>query len=369
VRFCPYLSGRFYAEQHSTRFPLVLPPLALRFYLVSTSLAKSRAIAVHIIVSSSRLVLGLFPVSTSISFLSLHPLLPCRRRSAYKLKPSQVFTPPTGHAGHGQCQLPWNYSKPGFSRNWGQPCSSNYTAFCGFDRLNSQTRINLYVTVFLAAAIPQNKYTNALLDDLYMNAVFYGLAILITVLIETIKRQLDLYHAVFAIHMLSCLTVLQFYGTNYVPMRICRMLIRNENIGLNRFLSAKRVDFKMKMALLVQLCEVSIILPPWLLYVWIQGPRFGAQPECNHLVKYVFFYVTIRATVHWLRILFLVGVSLGLFYALIKLRWIPSLLKALFAGSHEASDTEFVPTKFLSSSRIIRISSVMWVPSYRLSQG
>ena len=45
-----------------------------------------------------------------------------------------------------------------------------------------------------------------------MNAVFYGLAILITVLVETIQGQLDLYHAVFVIHMLSCLTVLQFYG-------------------------------------------------------------------------------------------------------------------------------------------------------------
>lgn len=137
---------------------------------------------------------------------------------------------------------------------------------------------------------------------------------------------------------------------------------QNENTGLSRFLSAKRIDFKLKITLLVQLCQVSIILPPWLLYVWIKDSRFGAQPECNHLVKYVFFYVTVRATVNWLRISFLVGVSLGLFYALTSLRSIPALLKALFASSDEASDTEYIPA--MSFSKTPWISSVMWVPSW-----
>jgi hypothetical protein len=240
------------------------------------------------------------------------------------------------------------------------------SAFCGFDRLNSQTRINFYVTILLAAAIPQNKYTSELLDELYINAVFYGLAILITVLVETIKRQLDLYHAIFVVHMLSCLTVLQFYGMNDAPMKTHRVLISKENTGFSRFLSAKRIDFKLKMTLLVQLCQVSIIFPPWLLYVWIKDSRFGAQPECNHLVKYVFFFATVRATVNWLRIVFLVGVSIGLFYVLISLRSIPSLRKALSAGSDEASDeapdTEFVP--IMPFARILWISSVMWVPSW-----
>lgn len=63
-----------------------------------------------------------------------------------------------------------------------------------------------------------------------------------SVLVETIQGQLDLYHAVFVIHMLSCLTVLQFYGMNYVSMRIYRVLIRNENTGLSRFLSAKSLN-------------------------------------------------------------------------------------------------------------------------------
>ncbi|KAN0132212.1 hypothetical protein V8E53_009978 [Lactarius tabidus] len=208
------------------------------------------------------------------------------------------------------------------------------------------TRINFYVTILLAAAIPQNKYTRELLDELYINAVFYGLAILITVLVETIKRQLDLYHAIFVIHMLSCLTVLQFYG-------------------FSRFLLAKRIDFKLKMTLLIQICQVLIVLPPWLLYVWIKDSRFGAQPECNHLVKYVFFFVTVRATVNWLRIVFLVGISLGVFYVLISLRSIPSLHKALSAGPEQASDEapgealDTEPVPIISLSRILWISSVI----------
>jgi hypothetical protein len=170
--------------------------------------------------------------------------------------------------------------------------------------------------------------------------------------------------------MLSCLTVLQFYGMNDAPMRTHRVFIRNENTGFGRFLLAKRIDFKLKMTLLIQLCQVLIVLPPWLLYVWIKDSRFGAQPECNHLVKYVFFFVTVRATVNWLRIVFLVGISLGVFYVLISLRSIPSLHKALSAGPEQASDEapgealDTEPVPIMSLSRILWISSVMWVPSW-----
>ena len=40
-----------------------------------------------------------------------------------------------------------------------------------------------------------------------------------------------------------------------------------------------------------------------MLYLWIKDSRFGAQPECNDLVKYVLVFVTFRATVGWIRIL------------------------------------------------------------------
>jgi hypothetical protein len=43
----------------------------------------------------------------------------------------------------------------------------------------------------------------------------------------------------------------------------------------------------------------------WLLYVWIKDSDFGSQPECNHLVKYVLLFAEVRATVTWLRVLFI----------------------------------------------------------------
>lgn len=49
-----------------------------------------------------------------------------------------------------------------------------------------------------------------------------------------------------------------------------------------------------------------MVFTVWLLYVWIKGGNFGSQKACNHLVKYVLLFIHIRATVTWLRVLFIV---------------------------------------------------------------
>ena len=115
------------------------------------------------------------------------------------------------------------------------------------------------------------------------------------------------------------------------------------------------------MTILAQLCQDSIIWPPWLFYVWIKVSRFGAQPECNHLVKYVFVFITIRATVNWLRIFFLVFASFGLFCLLIGLGtfW---KLKALFVDSEEASNIEQEYPSMASSTVKEYFSSFVCVP-------
>ena len=48
-----------------------------------------------------------------------------------------------------------------------------------------------------------------------------------------------------------------------------------------------------------------MVFTGWLLYVWIKGSNFGSQQACNHLVKYVLLFIDIRATVTWLRVLFI----------------------------------------------------------------
>jgi hypothetical protein len=51
----------------------------------------------------------------------------------------------------------------------------------------------------------------------------------------------------------------------------------------------------------------TVVFTVWLLYVWIKGSNFGSQPKCNHLVKYVLFFADVRATVTWLRVLFIMN--------------------------------------------------------------
>ena len=99
----------------------------------------------------------------------------------------------------------------------------------------SQTRVNFYVTISLVALIPQSKHTIELVDSIYMNAIYYGLALVITVLVQTIQRQLDLYHAIFVMHMLVCFAILYGYGMSCVPIRIFyKLLIRVEKIRYNK---------------------------------------------------------------------------------------------------------------------------------------
>jgi hypothetical protein len=49
----------------------------------------------------------------------------------------------------------------------------------------------------------------------------------------------------------------------------------------------------------------TVVFTVWLLYVWIKDVDFGSQPSCNHFVKYVLFFASVRATATWLRVLFI----------------------------------------------------------------
>ncbi|KAN0132133.1 hypothetical protein V8E53_010052 [Lactarius tabidus] len=184
------------------------------------------------------------------------------------------------------------------------------------DLVGTGTRLNFYVTILLATIIPQNKYTISLLDELYANAVFFGLAVLITVFVQTIQERLDLYHAIFVTHILFNLSAYQ-------------------NYGIKMILTDRRYSFKMKIALAIQLFQILFFFPSWALYVWTKGSRFGSQPRCNDLVKYVFFFVSVRGTVSWLRILAIVFFSIRMISSLIIFRDIVSSLWTAKAKDRE----------------------------------
>ncbi|KAH9000440.1 hypothetical protein EDB92DRAFT_1831305 [Lactarius akahatsu] len=197
------------------------------------------------------------------------------------------------------------------------------------DLVGIGTRVNLYVTILLSAIVlppPEGEEgpTTDLLDDLFANSIFYGLAVLITAVVQTIQKQLDLYHALFVTQVLICLVLLHLYGAK-------RYITRRDEERVSKF--------KMNITLAFQVLQV-IILIPWALYVWIKDSRFGSQPECNHFVKYVFFFVTVRATVGWLRILAFVGLAacaVGLVFVLVMALKLQKLIEDIFRRESQAS--------------------------------
>jgi hypothetical protein len=83
-----------------------------------------------------------------------------------------------------------------------------------------QVRINFYVTILLTAFIPKNEYTTELLDGLYLNAILYGLGLVMTAVIQSMQHQLNLYHAVYVMHNLLSLEFVYACGTFCVPDRL-----------------------------------------------------------------------------------------------------------------------------------------------------
>lgn len=66
----------------------------------------------------------------------------------------------------------------------------------------------------------------------------------------------------------------------------------------------------MRVFIAVQMASTLVFIV-WLLYVWIRDSKFGSQPGCNHLVKYVLLFANVRATETWLRVLFVIYLVLN----------------------------------------------------------
>jgi len=154
------------------------------------------------------------------------------------------------------------------------------------------TRINFYVTILVTAFTPQNEYTTELLDGVYKSAILYGFSLVMTAVIQSMQRQLDLYHAIFVMQIIFSLDFVYAHGQ--------RRFIRSESD------EPSERDLRVRMKLFIGIQAFSTaVFTVWLLYVWIKDSDFGSQPECNHLVKYVLLFADVRATVTWLRVLFI----------------------------------------------------------------
>jgi hypothetical protein len=74
------------------------------------------------------------------------------------------------------------------------------------------------------------------------------------------------------------------------------------------------------MGVLVQFVSV-ITFTAWGLYVWADFKNFGNHPECNHQIKYVIFFFTVRATAPWLRGIWIAGLVLSVVVLMVLFVW------------------------------------------------
>jgi hypothetical protein len=166
------------------------------------------------------------------------------------------------------------------------------------------------VTILLTAITPEtrNGHTDELLDGLYKNSVINGLSLVITAVIQTMQKQLDLYHAIFVMQIIFSLNFVYAYGMFCICLSINYETLtrRWAGVGQRRFILSGENDFRMKIFIGFQTLT-TVVFTVWLLYVWIKGSNFGSQPTCNHLIKYVLFFADVRATVTWLRVLFIMN--------------------------------------------------------------
>lgn len=82
-------------------------------------------------------------------------------------------------------------------------------------------------------------------------------------------------------------------------------LTRYDDTGMRRFFrSRNRNALRATLIIAVQMFSTAVFTV-WVLYVWAQNSHFGSQPECNHVVKYVFLFASVHATAIWLRAVFI----------------------------------------------------------------
>jgi hypothetical protein len=99
----------------------------------------------------------------------------------------------------------------------------------------------------------------------------------------------------------------------------------------------------MKITIAIQILSLFIFYP-WSFYVWSSVSRFGAQPECNDLVKFVLAFYTFQVTVLWARYLCMTILAMTTFALLCNLTVIYNVRKVLRGDSeqqsHAGSDVE-----------------------------
>ncbi|KAF9507447.1 hypothetical protein BS47DRAFT_1304054 [Hydnum rufescens UP504] len=152
-------------------------------------------------------------------------------------------------------------------------------------------RLSIYITTLIISIIPNvDEDARKLRGDLLTAAGLNGFSLLITALIETANRSLTLYHAILITHLLAFLGIATNPTGSYRP-------------------SASRIVVYMAT---VHLDGIRALLC-WTIYVWATAPHLAHRVRVNDVTIYVLLFVDVRATVGWLRWIFVTAEAIALF--------------------------------------------------------
>ncbi|KAF9507450.1 hypothetical protein BS47DRAFT_1277484, partial [Hydnum rufescens UP504] len=149
-------------------------------------------------------------------------------------------------------------------------------------------RVSIYITTLIISLIPDIDETKRLRSDLMTAAGLNGFSLLVP-LIGTANRSLTLYHAVLITHLLTFLGITTNPAGSYRP-------------------SASRLRLYW-----ITTWMVFVLLLCWTMYMWATAPTFGPPGACNDATIYVLLFVNVRATVGWLRWIFVTAEAIALF--------------------------------------------------------
>ncbi|KAH9011989.1 hypothetical protein EDB84DRAFT_988567 [Lactarius hengduanensis] len=165
-------------------------------------------------------------------------------------------------------------------------------------------RINFYVTIFITAVIPRRRSTEKLIDALNANAGITGFGLLIAAIIQTFQNRLDLYHAIFVLHIVYFLGLIVYFSG------VFKWTLTHIQLGA-----------------VSQITTLGAFLA-WSIYVWANAVTFGSAPECNGKIEYILWYHSVSATAPWVRKFWVIGlgvttgfVVLGIIGAVLLIRW------------------------------------------------
>ncbi|KAF5363259.1 hypothetical protein D9756_000221 [Leucocoprinus leucothites] len=194
-------------------------------------------------------------------------------------------------------------------------------------------RINLYASSLIFAVLPETPLTLPLIDVCRANASMSGFALLVTAIVRTAQHKLTLYHAIFVLHMLFFLGIGLFPIGQYKPTSMRKLWTQ-----------------------LVALC-IAFMFQGWAVYIWAHAPEFGAEAlvdsadvvRCNASIRYIFVFVPVSATALWLRILWMIVLSLEVLGLLVHLLLLLSIFVARRTAQIEAHPIQHHASRFRPS--------------------